>query len=214
MTLSWRQWVFAGFVAVQGLVPIRALVGEGHESRTDFTWDMFAVRRDCSECTVWYVIGDGEQQRVSWGLRSPALPPIVVQGRSADSAPPLLERLWNGPDIDSAHIEAFENFETYGAGALMAHPSMPAVNVRAAPQVARLKSTTRLERLGADLCVSLEQQFESALAGEPVVDWVRRDAQRWEAAGRVLRVEASCRCAYNNAPEIDVIDPEQNLCAP
>ncbi len=194
---------FVAFFAVQGLYPLWAVVADDHVTSTDFTWDMFAVRRDCSECDVYYAVAGGQKQRISWGLRSPALTPIDPAGAA----------WWNAPDLDSAQVRAYEQFELGGRGALLAHPSMPALNVRAAPQVARLKSRNRLERVGADVCHDLEVLFEDSLAGESVPDWARRDAGVWFRSGRQLSVTATCSCAYNNAPDIALVDPEQNLCA-
>ncbi len=45
-----QKFILIAFFILQGVLPLWALLTPGHRTRTDFTWDMFAVRRDCSPC--------------------------------------------------------------------------------------------------------------------------------------------------------------------
>jgi len=199
--------LFVGFVCVQGVYPLWALLAPDHVRRTDFTWDMFAVRRDCSVCQVDYVVGERPLQRVSWGLRAPRLRVI------GSPIPP--RRALEAPDIDRASIDALEAWEGCAQGVLCLHPERPAFNLRAPPQVARMRTSQRLVWLGGALCDTLEETFESALGGNVSLPaWAQRDARAWESSGRSLQVRATCTCAYNGAPAVDLVDSTRDLCGP
>lgn len=201
--VTFRRVVFVLFVVVQGVFPLWAIVGGGPERRTDFTWDMFAVRRDCAECEISYVVGDGPAQRVSWGLRAPRLGVIEESGGVLEAR-----------DIDGMTIDALGAFEAHGRGVLLAHPDRPALNVRAGPQVARLKTTRRLGIVGAELCAALEDLYLEALDGGLTPRWAHAEAAEWERSGRRLSVYAVCECGYNGGETIEVIDPALDLCEP
>lgn len=201
---SLRRAILAAFVVVQGLLPMWAIVDSGPARRTDFTWDMFAVRRECDPCELQYRVGEGEWQRISWGLRAPRL-------QLVGEPEPALE-LFAAPALEPSSVARLERFDGQGRGALHTAGTLPAVNVRAAPQVARLKTTTRLRRLGRELCAELGALYEEVEAGGDGPRWAARDARRWHAAGRRLEVRAVCECAHNARPAIEVIDPEEDLC--
>jgi hypothetical protein len=61
------------WLAVQVAAPLRAAVSHPAEVRTDFSWDMFAVRRDCEVCELRVSRGGGPAARVPWNrlFRSP-----------------------------------------------------------------------------------------------------------------------------------------------
>lgn len=218
------------FLVVQGVVPVWALVTPGHHTRTDFTWDMFAVRRDCSPCQLYYSIGDDEPERLSWGLRSPPLriasPPGFYRGlttapaeRGSVAPRGLLDTLFNAPKLHGPSIVERSEFDALGVGTILVYPGSGnaagrfALNVRAAPQVARLKSTRRLEMVGETACDEIEEVLASALDAPSENRWVRHVADRWERAGRTLTVHGVCECSYNGAPAIAVIDEDEDLCA-
>jgi hypothetical protein len=65
---SVRYGVAAAFTLATGLFPVTAALRDEAEVRTDFTWDMFAVARECEVCVFHYEVG-GERQRLPWGFR-------------------------------------------------------------------------------------------------------------------------------------------------
>lgn len=190
--------VFVLTLLVQLLVPARALLVREGGVRTDFTWDMFAIRRDCETCEIVYSIGDREEQRVSWGLRAPN---------------PIVDR-----EIDESRRAEWERFGAGSRGALLAHEARPAINVRATPQVARLKTADRLPRVALELCESLRTTLAEARRSpqraaqgtpRPTPQWARRAAR---GAGEV-RVRVRCECRYNNGPLVTLSD-ETIACGP
>ncbi len=217
------------FLGVQGIVPVWALVVPGHSARTDFTWDMFAVRRDCSPCEIGYTIGDQQPGRVSWGLRAPPLlldprpgffSGLTTTPQERGGAVPrgLWDTLWNAPAFHQDSVDAREDFDQLGGNFLLVYPSstrsagMFSLNTRAAPQVARLKSEQRMRMMGEEVCAEMTEAFESALQ-DPIADrWLRRQAETWELSGRRLRVHAVCECAYNGGDPIPVVEPGADLC--
>lgn len=224
-----KKTILILFLVVQGLFPIWALVVPGHRARTDFTWDMFAVRRDCSPCDLGYTIGDQAPGRVSWGLRAPALlldpRPGFFAGLTSTPAARggaaprgLWDTLWNAPAIHSDSVAARAEFDEYGGGFLLIYPSssrspgMFSLNTRAAPQVARLKSAHRMAMVGDGVCSEMVAAFESAL-GDPGADpWLASQAEAWEMSGRRLSVHGVCECSYNGGEPVPVVEPGANLC--
>ncbi len=55
------------YLAVQLAVPVNAIVYGSWETRTDFSWDMFAVRRDCEVCVLMTAQPGQAPQRYGWG---------------------------------------------------------------------------------------------------------------------------------------------------
>lgn len=226
-----KKATLIAFLVVQGVVPVWALVTPTHAMRTDFTWDMFAVRRDCSPCQLYYTIGDGEPERLSWGLRSPPLridsPPGIYRGLTTRPTEQdgdvefrgLFDTLWNAPELHGPSIVERAEFDSLGVGTILVYPGDGnaagrfALNVRAAPQVARLKSTRRLEMVGRTACAELEDVLEAARADPSANRWVRHVADRWERAGRTLTVHGVCECSYNGSPAIPLIEEGSDLCA-
>lgn len=187
-------WAFVGVVTAMLLYPARAAVISDGSTRTDFTWDMFAVRRDCGVCTLDYAVEGLPVRPISWGLRAP-------------------QPVRNGV-LDPDLVEAWRVFGEYSRGALLAHPTRPAVNVRATPQVARLKTEDRLPLLAQALCEGLVTTFEEAL--EPARDapgWARRDAALWRNGEAALSVGVSCACRYNDGPTVELA-ASRTTCAP
>jgi hypothetical protein len=223
-----QKAILIAFLLVQGVLPVWALVVPSHQIRTDFTWDMFAVRRDCSPCQLFYTIGDGEPERVSWGLRAPSLVVAPHPGFFSGLTVTPLERnqleprgfwdsLVNAPALDPRSVASRASFDDLGIGALLFYPSAGgnpgrfALNVRAAPQVARLKSHNRLTMIGERACSEIEDAFSTALddGGDR---WLVRQAQRWDSAGRRLTVHGLCECSYNGAEAVAVIEEGEDLC--
>ena len=62
-----------GFVVVQLILPLSPFLVEPHTSRTDFSWDMFAVRRDCERCMLTQSVNGSPAKKIGWGnwFRSP-----------------------------------------------------------------------------------------------------------------------------------------------
>ncbi|MCB9530948.1 MAG: hypothetical protein H6698_00890 [Myxococcales bacterium] len=211
--LGWRGRVFVAFVLVQGLAPLTALAVPDSEARTDFTWDMFAVRRDCSPCRIWVGIGDDPPQQFSWGLAAPsidAIRPGAPRGLGG-----WLEAAVSPPRIDLEAQAAFERFDALGRGALLVHPDRAALNVRAAPQVGRLRTRGRLRALGAELCEDFGDLYREVSSGEgSAPEWARQGAARWRVQHERLHVSAECTCRYNDGPAIVVADRADDLCAP
>lgn len=56
------------FLALQLAMPLRALFHHPADTRTDFSWDMFASRRDCGQCRLIYTRNDKKRRKASWGL--------------------------------------------------------------------------------------------------------------------------------------------------
>lgn len=174
-----RHVAAACFVVTTGLFPVTSAFVHEADDRTDFTWDMFAIRRDCSACLYHYEVGD-QRQRISWGYRG-------------------------APDV----------LDSYGRGALLVHPSGPAVNVRSPVQVARLRHGRRLEWLGAEMCTELRGVFDEVIEGsydKDVWPWIRAQARRYRASGGRIGVYAQCDCRFNDEPMRPLVDPTQNLC--
>ena len=224
-----QKAILIAFLLVQGVLPVWALVMPSHQVRTDFTWDMFAVRRDCAPCQLYYTVGDAEPERISWGLRAPPLLTDPAPGYFSALTMTPLERdereprgFWdtilNAPDVHPDSIGAREAFDDLGIGALLFYPSGRngagrfALNVRAAPQVARLKSESRLTMIGERACGEIEDAFLDALTAEAPDRWLVRQAQRWESSGRRLTVQGVCECAYNNSEPVAVIEEGADLC--
>ena len=187
-------WAFVGLVAAMLLYPARAAVVPEGSTRTDFTWDMFAVRRDCGVCTLDYAVEGAPVRPISWGLRAPQ--PVRDGG------------------LDPDRMEAWRMFGGYGRGALLAHPTRPAVNVRATPQVARLKTADRLPVLAEGLCEGLVTTFGEALEQtHDAPGWARRDAALWRNGEAALSVGVSCACSYNDGPTVELAS-SRTTCAP
>lgn len=108
-----------------------------------------------------------------------------------------------------------DELDPLGRGPLMMHPEKPALNIRQPPQVARMRYRSRLELLGDRLCSELREVFREATSEDrrDLPDWARGLGRRWKRSGKQLRVEAECRCRYNDGPLRQVIDPQRNLCA-
>lgn len=80
------------WLAVQVLVPLRAAVSHPAEVRTDFSWDMFAVRRDCEVCELRLSHGGQPAARVPWKrlFRSPS---HVGRARNKERLPLLAREI-------------------------------------------------------------------------------------------------------------------------
>ena len=70
----WPAWAFYGVLALSGVyltvqltVPLAAIFIHPSEVRTDFSWDMFAVRRDCRECVLMTSQPGQAARKVGWG---------------------------------------------------------------------------------------------------------------------------------------------------
>lgn len=89
-----RLWLWGGGVAialwlgVQSVAPMSPFFVEPHAARTDFSWDMFAVRRDCEQCHLTYTLPGQPPQRISWRawFRSPF---HVARARNRQRLPKL-----------------------------------------------------------------------------------------------------------------------------
>jgi hypothetical protein len=65
--LNLKLMAAAAFVAVQLLVPLWPTFVHPSQTRTDFSWDMFATRRDCSPCQLLESVDGGPVQKIGWG---------------------------------------------------------------------------------------------------------------------------------------------------
>ena len=70
----WPPWVYRlvltlalGFIGVQLALPLTPFLVHSSEVRTDFSWDMFAVRRDCRECIIMGSRPGHSARRYGWG---------------------------------------------------------------------------------------------------------------------------------------------------
>ncbi len=71
-TISKRAMVFIGalsaaWLLVQCAVPLTPLVSHPSEVRTDFSWDMFAVRRKCTQCKIMIQQPGRVPYKLNWG---------------------------------------------------------------------------------------------------------------------------------------------------
>lgn len=107
-----------------------------------------------------------------------------------------------------------DQLDSLGRGALQMHPERPALNLRKPPQIARMRYRSRLDLLGDRLCSDFRELFEQALSDRDsnLPEWAHGLAERWDRNGRQLRIEAECRCRYNEGPVRQVVDPDRNLC--
>lgn len=55
------------FVAIQFLIPIWPTFVHPSKVRTDFSWDMFANRRDCKPCVLRESFAGGPERKIGWG---------------------------------------------------------------------------------------------------------------------------------------------------
>jgi len=70
----WPRWAHnlvlalaLAFVCVQLAVPLAPFFIHPSEARTDFSWDMFAVRRDCRQCNLMVSHPNSGARRYGWG---------------------------------------------------------------------------------------------------------------------------------------------------
>lgn len=213
------RYIALALVAIAMLVvPMMPLFVSQADARTDFTWDMFAVRRDCSTCVVEMQLGDGPRVRMSWGQRPPSPPPLPPSAADLDDPSEL-------PEIEARYASALQAFEielaafdARGRGPIMLRPDLPQaqgppLNFRSPAQIARMRTRGRLDRLGRDICTELEAVFGEALDGsDELPSWARIVAEVWDEEGRDLRIYADCQCQYNQGPVELVGDRERNLC--
>ncbi|MBH23991.1 MAG: hypothetical protein CMH57_05990 [Myxococcales bacterium] len=77
-----------GWIVVQMALPVSPFLVEQHVARTDFSWDMFAVRRDCERCYLTLSTNGSQAQRIPWGTwyRSPY---HVARTRNRERLPKL-----------------------------------------------------------------------------------------------------------------------------
>ena len=213
------RYIALGLVALAMMVvPLMPFFVSQADARTDFTWDMFAVRRDCSTCIIEMQLGDGPRVRMSWGQRPPTPPPLPPDASDLDNPSDL-------PEIEARYASALQAFEleleTYderGRGPLMLRPELPRaqgppLNFRSPAQIARMRTRGRLTRLGGEICDELESVFVEALDGsETLPRWAALVAEVWDDEGRELRVFADCQCTYNRGPVELVGDRDVDLC--
>lgn len=211
------RYILLGIAAALMLgVPLMPFFVSQADARTDFTWDMFAVRRDCSTCVIEMQLGDGPRVRMSWGQRPPS-PPAAPPAAFDDPADEAEYMQWYESAQQAFEIE-LAAFDARGRGPLMMRPELPQaqgppLNFRSPAQIARMRTRGRLERLGRDICGELEAVFGEALdGGEDLPSWARIVADVWVEEGRDLRVYADCQCQYNRGPVERVGDRDVNLC--
>ncbi|MEL6182729.1 MAG: hypothetical protein AAFS10_27480 [Myxococcota bacterium] len=94
-----------GYVAIQMIVPLSPFVVEQHEARTDFSWDMFAVRRDCERCQLTLSTNGSPPQKIPWGtwFRSPY---HVARSRNMARLPKLARAFCKDNAAKSKRINA------------------------------------------------------------------------------------------------------------
>ena len=55
------------FIAVQLAIPIWPTFVHPSQTRTDFSWDMFATRRDCKPCQLTEAVYGRAARKIGWG---------------------------------------------------------------------------------------------------------------------------------------------------
>lgn len=70
----WPAWRYGlvmalacAWILIQYTVPLSANIHHPSEVRTDFSWDMFAVRRDCKPCRIMIKRRGHPLRRYGWG---------------------------------------------------------------------------------------------------------------------------------------------------
>ncbi len=68
---AWAYWLGLAlactYVAIQLAVPVTSTIYHPSTVRTDFSWDMFAVRRDCKPCNLTISAPGRPARRFKWG---------------------------------------------------------------------------------------------------------------------------------------------------